>query len=71
MRERDSYQSQLIGTEDTDRSSRFQSFFKIGVLKSFAIFKEKHLSWSLFLIKLQAFTHATLLKRDSYTSAFL
>ena len=71
MRERDSYQSQRIATEDMDRSSRFQSFFKIGVLKSFAIFKEKHLSWSLFLIKLQAFTHATLFKRDSYTSVFL
>ena len=26
-------------------------FFKIGVLKSFAIFTAKHLCWSLFLIK--------------------
>ena len=46
-------------------------FFKIGVLKNFAIFKGKHLSWSLFLIKLQAFTPATLFKRDSYTGVFL
>ena len=30
-------------------------FFKIGVLKNFAIFTEKHLRWSLFLRKLQAF----------------
>ena len=29
-------------------------FFKIGVLKNLAIFRGKHLSWSLFLIKLQA-----------------
>ena len=36
------------------RSSRSQMFFKIGVLKNFAIFAEKHLCWSLFLIKLQA-----------------
>ena len=40
------------------RSSRSQKFFKIGVLKNFAIFTRKHLCWSLFLIKLQA-------KRDS------
>ena len=31
--------------------SRQQIFFKIGVLKNFAIFTEKHLCWSLFLIK--------------------
>ena len=29
-------------------------FFKIGVLKNFAIFRGRHLCWSLFLIKLQA-----------------
>ena len=28
--------------------------FKIGVLKHFAIFTEKHLRWSLFLLKSQA-----------------
>ena len=27
--------------------------FKIGVLKDFAIFRGKHICWSLFLIKLQ------------------
>ena len=36
------------------RSSRSQMFFKIGVLKNFAIFTGRHLFWSLFLIKLQA-----------------
>ena len=36
------------------RSSCSQIFFKIGVLKKFAIFTGKHLCWSLFSIKLQA-----------------
>ena len=36
------------------RSRRSQMFFKIGVLKNFAIFTGKHLCWSLFLIQLQA-----------------
>ena len=34
-------------------SSRSQMFFKIGVLKNCAIFTEKHLCWTLFLIKMQ------------------
>ena len=29
-------------------------FYEKGVLKNFAIFRGKHLCWSLFLIKLQA-----------------
>ena len=33
------------------RSSRSQMFFKISVLKNFALFTGKHLCWSLFLIK--------------------
>ena len=37
------------------RSSRSQMFFKIGVVKNFAMFTRKHLCWSLFLIKMQAF----------------
>ena len=53
------------------RSSRLQMFFKIGVLKNFAIFMKKHLSWSLFLTTLQAYMSATLLKRDSNTVVFL
>ena len=46
-------------------NSHSQMFFKIDVLKNFAILTGKHLCWSLFLIKLQAFRSATLLNRDS------
>ena len=38
---------------------------------NFATFARKHMSQSLFLIKLQAFRPATLLKRDSNTGVFL
>ena len=34
------------------RSSSLQMFFEKGALKNFAGFTEKHLCWSLFLIKL-------------------
>ena len=44
---------------------------KKAILKYFAIFTEKHLCWSLFIIKLQAFRPATLLKSDSSTGVFL
>ena len=40
-------------------------FFEISSLNYFAIFTGKHLCWGLFLIKLQAFRRATLLKRDT------
>ena len=40
------------------RSSRSQMFFKVGVLKSYAIFTGKHLRWSLFLIKFKSFRPA-------------
>ena len=53
------------------RSSRSQMFFKIGVLKNFAIFRRKHLCWSLFLIKMQTWRLATLLRRDSNTGVCL
>ena len=33
------------------RSSCSQMVFKVGVLKGFAIFRGKHLSWSLFLVR--------------------
>ena len=46
-------------------------FFKKGVLKNFANFTEKKLCWSLLLIKSQALSPATLLKRDSNTGFFL
>ena len=41
------------------------------VLKNFAIFTRKRLCWSLFLVKLQAFRPAILLKRNSSTTVFL
>ena len=53
------------------RSSRFLMFFKRDVLKSFTNFAGKDLCWSLFLIKLQTFRPATLLKKDSSTGVFL
>ena len=37
----------------TTRSSRFQMFLKISVLKGFANFTEKHLRWSAFIKSLQ------------------
>ena len=40
-------------------------FFKIGALKDFTNITEKHLCWSLFLIKLQALRPAILLKTYS------
>ena len=48
-------------------SSCLQIFFKIGALKNFTIFTEKHLCQSLFLIKLQVSRPTILSKRDSYT----
>ena len=53
------------------RSSRPQMFFKIGVLKHFAISTGKYLCWRLFLIRLQAWRPATLFKRDSTIGVFL
>ena len=43
----------------------------LGVLKHLANFIGNHLCWSFFLIKLQFFRAATLLKRDSNTGIFL
>ena len=44
---------------------------KKGVHKNFGNFTRKHLSWILFLIKLQVFRPATLLKRNSNTGVLL
>ena len=46
-------------------------FYKKCFPKKFRNIPGKHLCWSLFLIKLQAFRVATLLKRDSNTGVFL
>ena len=53
------------------KSSRTQMFFKKGVLRNFATFTGKYLSWSLFLIKLQGLEPATLFKRDFNSGAIL
>ena len=63
--------SHFSSLETMYRSSRLQLFFKIRVLKNFAIFTVKHLRWSLFLIKQLAFRAVTLLKGDSITGLFL
>ena len=48
-----------------------EMLFKKVVLKNFAHLTEKHLCWSLFLIKMEAWRPATLLKRESNTDVFL
>ena len=53
------------------RSSLPDVFCKKAPLKTYSKFTGKHLRWSLFLIKLQAFRLATLLKKDSNTGVFL
>ena len=67
---RKQYNCQQYSKYQIHRISR-TIFFKLGVVKNFANFKSKHLSWSLFLIKLQTFWPATLLKRDSNAGVFL
>ena len=51
------------------RSSHCSCFVNV-FLEILQISQEKHLYWSLFLIELQAFKDATLLKRDSNTDVF-
>ena len=55
----------------SDQKQKPEVFYKKAVLKNFAVFIGKHFCSSLFLIKLQAFRPATLLKRDSDTDVFL
>ena len=61
----------LVSSNWLQKSSHRRCSIKKAVLKNFAIFTEKHLCWSLFLIKLQARSPATLFKRDSNTGVFL
>ena len=49
----------------------FPNVLQIGAPKNFAIFTGKHISWSLFLIKLQNSRPVTSLKRDSNTGVLL
>ena len=48
-------------------SSHWSCSIKEGVLRNFAYLTGKHPCWSIFLIELQPFRSATLLKRDSNT----
>ena len=52
-------------------SSYQRCFVKKNVLKNFVNLSEKHLCWSLFLIKLQALRPRNLFKKDSNTDVFL
>ena len=45
----------LVFIKNRCRGSRSQMFFKLVVIKNFAMLKGKPLRWTLFLIKLQAF----------------
>ena len=53
------------------KRSHPRCYIQKDVLKIFAIFSGKNCSGVSFLIKLQTFKPATLLKRDSNTGAFL
>ena len=50
------------------RGSRLQMFFKMVVLKNFAIFAKKHLWWILFLTNL--FNKSTYFEKHLQTAAF-
>ena len=58
----------IIISHNKCRSSRSQMFFKIGVLKSFAIFAFLHLQWVLFLINL--FNKITYFEKHLRMAAF-
>ena len=45
-------------------------FYQKAVLRNFTIFTGKYLCWSLFLRKMQAFSPATLLKRNPNAGVF-
>ena len=53
------------------RSSHRRWFIKKAVPKNFAIFTWKQLCWSLFLMKLQAFTSAALLEKGANTGVLM
>ena len=64
--------SELLWKQELNlRSNHWNSFIKKCVLRNFANFIGKHLCRSLFLIGLQVFRSAALLKRDSNTDVFL
>ena len=58
---------QMMQLHVKTRSSHSQMFFKLGVLKHFTNFTGKHLFWTLFLIRLQAFYLLKVNNRNSRT----
>ena len=63
--------TKLVPLKILSRSSDRRLSIKKGVLKHLRNFTGKHLYWSLFLIYLQTFRPATLLRRDTNTGFFL
>ena len=61
----------LDETGEVHKSSRWQMFFKIDLLKNLAILTRNHMYWNLVLFRMQALGAATLLKIDSNTDVFL
>ena len=59
----------FIESKASSRSSHWRCFVK-NLFQNLEILREKHLCWSLFLTKLEAFRTVTLLKRDSNTCIF-
>ena len=68
---RNSLMKELIYSFSVIRTSHRRCSIKKLLLKNFAVFRGKHLCQRIFLIKLQAFRYATLLKRDCNTDVFL
>ena len=72
MKHSHSYYQQIPYTKYFKRQKQpFADDLKINTLEDFAIFTEKQLCWSLFLIMLQALRSATLLEGESITCVFL
>ena len=65
----DQHQTFVAPHDPHDRGSRSQKFFKIGILRNVAKFTVKHMCWSLFFMKLQAWRTATL-KKETPTQVF-
>ena len=65
------YSYVILNHEMKHRSSRVELFCRLDVLKSFAKFVGKHLSWSFFWTKFQAWRPITLFKIDSSAGVFL
>ena len=69
MKHSQGYYKQIPYTKYFKRQKQpFADDLKVDTVIDFAIFTEKHLCWSLFLITLQALSCTILLERDSITA---